>query len=310
MKHYSELTACRICPRNCGVDRYQSTGFCGAGAELEVNLGQLHYGEEPVISGTRGSGTIFFSHCNLKCVFCQNYEISALGWGERLSEDQLAAMMLDLQTQGAHNINLVSPSHYQPQIVQSILLAKDQGLTIPIVWNSNAYETRDSIRALNGIVDIFLPDFKYAYSAYSKKYSLAADYPKLAIEAIAEMQKQVGLITLDQDGIAKRGLIIRILVLPNNLAGVSRILDHIADELGTEPQLSLMAQYYPTHQAAQYQELNRGITIAEYEQALDAVHARGFRNVWIQELSCSSDWTPDFFAPNSDEHRESNAYES
>lgn len=305
MQRYPELTACRICPRNCGVDRYTSLGFCKAGAKLKVNLAQLHFGEEPVISGTRGSGTIFLSHCNLNCVFCQNYEISSLGWGEYCTEEELAQMMLKLQAQGAHNINFVSPTHYQIQIVQAIKLAKGQGLVIPIVWNSNGYEHQESIRALEGLVDIYMPDYKYAFAAFSKKYSSARDYPEVAAKAISEMQRQVGHLSPDQDGIAQRGLIIRILVLPNNLAGISRILDTIVEVVGTEVQLSLMAQYYPTNKAAEYPELNRGITALEYEQAVEAVQARGFRNVWIQELSCSSDWTPDFIAPNTHENRES-----
>ena len=179
MKAY--LQECRICPRDCGVDRYISNGFCDAGADLRINLAQLHFGEEPVISGSRGSGTIFFTHCNLKCVFCQNYSISQEGFGSYCSPEDLSDLMLDLQQQGAHNINLVTPTHYSLLIGDALVLAKENGLKIPVVWNSNAYEKVETLAQMEGLVDIYLPDYKYSYAAYGKLYSSAPDYPEIEI---------------------------------------------------------------------------------------------------------------------------------
>lgn len=293
----AELSHCELCPRNCKVNRYIETGFCGAGHELCVNLAMLHNGEEPPISGSRGSGTIFFSHCNLKCVFCQNHQISCLGWGDRVSTQQLSNIMLDLQSQGAHNINLVTPTHYSSQIAESIIIAKSAGLYIPIVWNSNAYEHPKVLRKLEGLVDIFLPDMKYAHKIYAAKYSHAADYPDVANAAIREMYAMTGTLQCDNEGIAKSGFIIRLLVLPNGLAGIRDSLYRIASEIGTEVQLSIMAQYYPTHQASKYPELARGINASEYDKVIETVSDLGFGNVFMQELSCSSEWTPTFRKP-------------
>ena len=292
MKAY--LQDCHICPRNCGVDRYIANGFCDAGADLRINLAQLHFGEEPVISGNLGSGTIFFTHCNLKCVFCQNYSISQEGNGSYCSPEDLSDLMLDLQHQGAHNINLVTPTHYSLHIREALLRARENGLHIPIVWNSNAYETVETLAQMQGLVDIYLPDFKYSYAAYSKLYSSAPDYPEIALKAISEMKRQVGDLKLDEEGIATRGLIIRLLVLPNNIAGIQRSLDLIAQNLGPQTQISLMGQYYPTHKAFLFPELSRGISTTEYDKALDAIHAYGFTNVWTQEISCNDEWTPHF----------------
>jgi putative pyruvate formate lyase activating enzyme len=291
---YPELSECRICPRECGVDRYQSLGFCGASNELTVNLAQLHFGEEPPISGSRGSGTIFFSHCNLKCVYCQNYTISCDGWGDALSEQALAEMMLDLQQQGAHNINLVTPSHYSPQIRCSLQLAKESGLSIPIVWNSNAYEKPEVLASLEGLVDIWLPDWKYYHGVYAKKYSMAADYPQVALTAIKEMYRQAGALSTDESGLARKGLLLRLLVLPNGLSGTSDILRQLAYELGTDIPLSLMAQYYPAGKATDYAELSRGINMNEYQKVLDTASELGFTSIYMQELSCSDEWTPRF----------------
>lgn len=290
----AQLSACRICPRNCGVDRFQTHGYCGAGAEPVVNLSQLHFGEEPVLSGNRGSGTIFFSHCNLKCVFCQNHTISDQGWGTKCSIEDLARLMLDLQERGAHNINLVTPSHYSPQLKEAIREAKNRGLTLPIVWNSNAYEHPESLRDLNGLIDIYLPDLKFAHALYAKRYCNAADYPETAISAITEMHSQVGALKTDEQGIAQRGLIIRLLVMPSGLAGIKTSLARIAQQIGTNVQLSLMAQYYPAHQAQSYPEISRGIKQAEYDAAVEAALNLGFEHIWTQELSCSDDWTPQF----------------
>lgn len=288
------LISCHVCPRDCGVDRSNTTGFCGAGEAIRINLAQLHYGEEPCISGTRGSGTIFFSHCNLKCVFCQNHLISVAGHGTDHSPEQCAELMLGLQSRNAHNINLVTPSHYSPQLIESVRIARIRGLKIPILWNSNAYEHEAVLRELEGTVDIYLPDLKYAYGVHAGKYSHAQDYPAVAIRAIKEMKRQQPDPVFDQEGIMLKGMIIRLLVLPHDLAGIARSLDVLADTVGTNVWLSLMAQYYPTHLAQNYPEIARGITQEEYAKAVEAVQSRGFENVFIQELSCSDDWTPNF----------------
>jgi putative pyruvate formate lyase activating enzyme len=294
IKHYPELTQCRICPQNCGIDRYTRTGFCQATAELRINLHQLHFGEEPVISGDKGSGTIFFSHCNLRCVFCQNHTISHLGNGAITTPEDCIKMMLELQDKGAHNINLVTPMHYSLQLADILHNAKSRGLQIPVVWNSNAYENVETLKLLEGLVDIYLPDLKYASDSHSIKYSNASDYPNIAHKALLEMYRQVGNLTLDLEGIAQRGMIIRILVMPNNIAGVSDSLNWIKDNLGNETCISLMAQYYPTWKASNYDAINRGITQNEYNEALDALLSMGFDNGYTQDLSCSDEWTPDF----------------
>lgn len=292
--NYSQMQACAICPRECGVNRYESQGFCGAGAELKVNLAAVHHGEEPPLSGTNGSGTIFFSWCNLHCVFCQNDKISNLGWGEEVSSLDLANLMLSLQEQGAHNINLVTPTHFTPQIVSAIEQAKTLGLNLPVVWNSSAYESVETLQSLAGLVDIYLPDLKYAHGVHAKKYSHAQDYPDVAIKAIKEMHSQVGALRTDEHGIAKKGLIVRLLVLPGALSGTQKSLYRIAEEIGTDVTLSLMGQYYPAGDAHQYPELGRGILEPEYQAVVNTVQELNFDSVFVQELSCSDTWTPKF----------------
>jgi len=289
-----ELENCRLCPHECGVNRYYDVGFCQAGADAAVNLAQLHYGEEPVLSGTRGSGTIFFSHCNLRCVFCQNYSISHQGWGKALSIESLAGIMLDLQNQGAHNINLVSPTQFTPQIKSALTLGRASGLQLSIVWNSNAYEKPDTLQSLRGLVDIWLPDYKYAHAYYAKKYSGAKDYPGAAISALEEMVKQAGFLQVDSSGIATQGVLVRHLVLPNMVPGSLQVLGILRDRFGSGLPLSLMAQYYPAGEANMHPELSRGITKDEYDAVLDRAAAMGFTNVYVQELSCDASWTPRF----------------
>lgn len=291
---YSELLACQVCPQDCRVNRYEGTGFCGAGANLRVNSVDLHHGEEPVLSGSGGSGTIFFSHCNLRCVFCQNHQISHLGRGKGLSEQECARMMLRLQEAGAHNINLVSPTHYTPQLAESIQLARSEGLNIPIVWNSNAYEDPATLKTLNGLVDIYLPDFKYAHSAYSLKYSRAKDYPAVALAAIGEMLAQAGKLIISDSGLATRGVLIRHLVLPNRISGTKEILYRLHENFGIGITLSLMSQYYPAADAHKYPELSRSLRPEEYQEALDLAQSLGFSQIYAQELNPSSDWTPIF----------------
>lgn len=289
-----DLQNCRICPRDCRVNRYETRGFCGAGEQIEINIAQLHFGEEPCLSGSRGSGTIFFSHCNLKCVFCQNYAISIEGHGREISEAELIRIMLDLQQQGAHNINLVTPTHYTLQLIPALQKAKTEGLTIPIVWNSSAYEKPETLKRLKGLVDIYLPDFKYFHGVYAKKYSHAPDYPRLAFESIKEMIQQQGRLEMDENGLAYKGVLLRLLVLPEGLSGTENILRKIAYELSTELSLSIMGQYYPAGDARRYPELNRGICEAEYKKVLDTAVDLGFSSIYAQELSCSDFWTPRF----------------
>lgn len=288
------LQNCRICPRDCGVNRLRGTGYCGAGAQLKINLAQLHFGEEPPITGTRGSGTIFFSHCNLLCVYCQNHLISLSGNGSEITQDDFVKIMLELQEKGAHNINLVTPSHFSPQIGQALESVRNGALKIPVVWNSSGYEKIETLQAMEGLVDVYLPDYKYYHKIYARKYSHAEDYPVRALESIREMYRQCGNLDLDSDGIARRGLMIRILVLPHGLAGVKHSLHLLADELGTEISLSLMGQYYPAGKATLYPELSRGILPEEYQVATDTAIALGFNNVYVQQLSSDDHWTPQF----------------
>ncbi len=291
---HSELLNCHVCPQNCGSDRSRSAGFCGAGTSLRVNSVHLHHGEEPVLSGSGGSGTIFFAHCNLRCVYCQNHQISHLGWGTDTSETECALLMLKLQEAGAHNINLVSPTHYSPQLAASIRIARGEGLTLPVVWNSNAYEHPATLNKLAGLVDVYLPDFKYAHAAYGLKYSRAKDYPAIALDAITEMFSQVGELDLSASGLARRGVLVRHLVLPNRLSGTREALYQLSDNFGGRLSLSLMAQYYPTAAAHGYPELDRGLQPEEYQEALELAQELGFARIFAQELNPSPDWTPVF----------------
>jgi len=294
LKQIPQMLDCRICPRECGVDRYRAIGFCGAGSYTQVNLWDLHHGEEPPISGTRGSGTVFFSHCNLKCVFCQNYSISCQGFGREVSIAELTTLMLVLQDRGAHNINLVTPTHYTPQIIEALQDARRQGLEIPVLWNSSAYEKVETLAALEPLVDIYLPDWKYFHGLYARRYSHAENYPQVAQAAIREMLRQKGYLQCNEEGIATQGVLLRLLVLPRGISGTEDILRQVAEDFGTELPLSLMAQYYPAGEASKYPELSRGITAAEYDKVVTTALELGFTRVYQQELSCSDEWTPDF----------------
>ncbi len=290
---FLEYQNCLLCPRNCSINRYETTGYCNSTANLKMNIAQLHFGEEPPISGTNGSGTIFLSNCNLKCVFCQNYEINDFGQGKEISLEMLVQIMFDLKNKGAHNINFVTPTHFTPHIRAAIIQAKNNGLNIPIVWNSNAYEKLETLKSMEGLVDIYLPDLKYAAGIFAGKYSGAKDYPQIAQPGILEMYRQVGNLQ-ENLGIASKGLIIRLLVLPNQLAGIRQNLYWIHENLGVETYISLMGQYYPTHKANEYPEINRGITHDEYSKVSDLLHDLGFQNGFIQDCGSTSDWTPTF----------------
>lgn len=296
---WSMLGDCRICPRDCAVDRLRGEVAACFAAELPVVSTHLaHFGEEPCLTGTRGAGNIFFGLCNMRCVYCQNFQISQNYRTERRNEvsiDRLAEMMLSLQARGCHNINFVSPTHFVPQMVAGILRAADQGLRLPIVYNTNAYDSVQVLRLLEGIVDVYLPDLKYADDDTAGKYSHIRNYVPAARAAIAEMWRQVGPLQLGPDGIARRGMILRHLVLPNDLADSDDCLEWIRDTLGPQVHLSLMAQYYPTNKADRWILLNRKITLREYERVVNRALRLGFQNILTQEHHQASDYyRPDF----------------
>ena len=285
---------CSICPRNCNIDRTAATGFCGCSSVVRVARAALHFDEEPSISGTRGSGTIFFSGCNLKCIFCQNMVLTSGTLGEAFDVPRLADVMQKLQALGAHNINLVTPTPHKDAIVAALRLAKAQGLSIPIVYNTNAYETVETIRVYEGLVDIYLPDLKYVDPRLSLKFSRAADYFDTAIESIAEMIRQVGFMETDENGIAKRGVRIRHLVLPGCIFDTRSVLDAIKSRFDVDCPISLMSQFTPIPECT-VKPLDRPLTPREYDSALDYCISLGFTNVFTQELtSVGRSFTPPF----------------
>jgi putative pyruvate formate lyase activating enzyme len=268
------------------VDRLAGhLGYCRAGAQARVASHHVHMWEEPPISGWGGSGTIFFSHCTARCLFCQNYPISQIGTGNLVSAEQLASMMLALQAQGCHNINLVTPSHYVPQILAALQVAAERGLHIPLIYNTSGYDAVETLALLDGIVDIYLPDAKYADDDVALQLSGYVDYVEHNRRALLEIVRQVGLeVFLDEEGLAYRGMVVRHLVLPGDLSQTPQVLAWIAEHLGRETTISLMAQYFPAHRAVDHEVLGRHITPEEYQVALDALDALGFDNGWCQEL--------------------------
>lgn len=292
----SILEKCTICPRNCGINRIKGEiGYCKAGNKLKVARASLHFWEEPCISGTKGSGTVFFSHCNLGCVFCQNYVISHEGHGKEISVSRLADLFIKLQEKNAHNINLVSPTQYVPLIIEAVLEAKKKGLIIPIVYNTNSYENIETIKLLKGVVDIFLADLKYVTNDYAKKYSKVPDYFKYAKNAIEEMYKEVGSPLFDDQGIMQKGLIVRHLMLPGLLEDSKKVLDYLYNTFKDDIYVSIMHQYTPLHNACEYPEINRKVSEKEYDNLLDYACNLGIENAFIQEEeSASEDFVPDF----------------
>jgi len=273
--------ACALCPRNCGVDRTRGAdGVCGTGARASVSHGLLHHGEEPVLSGASGSGTVFFTGCNLKCLFCQNYQISWRLEGEPAGDEELAALMLDLQRRGAHNINLVSPTHVALPVLRALRIALSSDLEIPLVWNSNGYEHAGVLQALDGIVDIYLPDLKYRSPEVSLRYSGAADYFERASEALREMSVQRPVLELDPGGTARRGLVVRHLVLPGHVEDSLAVLRWLRANLSPFIGLSLMSQYHPCHEAPP--ELRRPLAPEEYAKAADLAAELGFERMFLQ----------------------------
>lgn len=275
---YDLLRDCTICPWNCHVDRLnEEHGVCRALEPLRVSGYGPHFGEEPVLVGTGGSGTIFLSYCNLKCIFCQNYEISHLGEGEDRSPEEVAKIMLNLEKRGCENINLVSPTHFVPQLMRAIDLAVEIGLNLPIVYNSGGYDLADTLRLLEGFVDIYMPDLKYADPAIGKRLSGPADYPARARDAIQEMHRQVGDLEIEPDGIARRGLLVRHLLLPGGLSSTRDTLTWLAENVSPRTAVNIMDQYYPAHQACQEPLLKQRISKKEYEEALDFAIKVGLR---------------------------------
>ena len=282
---YACLEDCRLCPRECAVNRLQGKqGFCRVGAKPKVASWNVHPWEEPPISGTRGSGTIFFSHCTGRCLFCQNYPISQLGVGNEVSVERLAEMMLELQHKGCHNINLVTPTHFAPQILAALPHAIERGFRLPLVYNTSGYETVEALELLDGVVDIYLPDAKYADDETARRLSGFVHYVEANRAALKEMYRQVGEeLVLDDEGIARRGLIVRHLVLPGGLAGTPKVLRWLAENLSPRVHVSLMDQYFPAHKAIGHPVLSRKVTAEEYEEALRAFDEAGLENGWRQE---------------------------
>ncbi|MCG2721029.1 MAG: radical SAM protein [Thermodesulfovibrionales bacterium] len=290
---YGILGDCHLCPRECHVNRLEDEkGFCRTGKTAMVSSFNPHFGEEDPLVGSRGSGTIFMTHCNLLCVFCQNWEISHQGEGIVATPEKLADMMLYLQNNGCHNINFVTPTHVVPQILEALSLAVEGGLNVPLVYNTGGYDSVESLKLLDGIFDIYMPDFKFWNPEYAKKYLKAQDYPERARDALREMYRQVGDLVLNESGIALKGIILRHLVMPGGTAGTKEIMRFIAKEISPNTYVNIMDQYRPCGNAYRYPPLNRRITPEEYEEALKAAEEEGitrldnrerrtiFRRVW------------------------------
>ncbi|MBQ9854139.1 MAG: radical SAM protein [Bacilli bacterium] len=289
------LNCCKLCPKNCGVNRNkQELGFCKASNKLKIAKYSLHMWEEPCISGEKGSGTIFFSNCNLKCIFCQNYYISTLNNGEYYTVEEFANICIELQNRGANNINLVTPTHYVPLIVDGLKIAKKKGLTIPIIYNSSAYENIETIKLLNGIVDVYLPDLKYINDEISKKYSGIDDYFKYASLAIEEMYKQQTKCLFNTDGIIEKGVIVRHLLLPNMEEDSKKILKYLYTKYKDNIYISIMNQYTPIR-CLKYKELNDKVSERVYDEVIDYAWNLGIRNAFTQEEGTQSEsFIPDF----------------
>jgi putative pyruvate formate lyase activating enzyme len=272
------LTSCCLCPRACKVNRLNGEkGYCQAGAEVMISSAFPHFGEEPPLVGSHGSGTIFLTHCNLRCVFCQNYDISHLGEGKRISGSELAQLMIGLQLRGCHNINLVTPTHYVPQIVAALPQAIELGLTIPLVYNCGGYESSEAIKLLDGIIDIYMPDTKFSREEAAALYCNAPDYPRVLQEVLLEMHRQVGDLLLDERGIAYRGILIRHLVMPHGVADTREIIAFVARRMSANSYVNIMDQYRPLYRAGAYQEIDRPISTGEYREAIAMARDAGLR---------------------------------
>jgi putative pyruvate formate lyase activating enzyme len=279
------LRNCRLCPRACGVDRLSGeTGFCGAGGEATVAAVTVHHGEEPPISGVRGSGTVFFSRCNMSCLFCQNYPISQMGAGRRMTAGELGDRLLWLERKGAHNVNFVTPTPHVPQLMGALLAASEKGFSLPVVYNTGGYDSVEALSLLDGIVDVYLPDMKYGSDELSGMASGVPDYAFHNRRAVSEMLRQVGRLKRGRDGIARRGVLIRHLVLPERVDETERVLEFIRGAYGPRIPLSLMGQYFPAHEAESVEGLGRRLSAAEYGRAIGAARRLGLSDVYIQEI--------------------------
>lgn len=295
---YNNLVSCTSCPRDCKIDRINGEyGICASGHLPVVSSYTPHFGEEPVLSGTKGAGNIFFGNCNLKCIFCQNFEISQNPKSEKLKEvnhNRLSEIMIELQNKGCHNIGLVSPTHFSATILKSIYIAAQQGLNLPIIYNTNGYDSVEMLKLYDGVIDVYLPDFKYGNSKYAKKYSLVDNYFEKTKEAVKEMFRQVGDELVYDGDVVVRGLIIRHLILPNDLSETEKVFKFIAEELSPNIHISLMSQYYPTNKAYKDILIDRPLRNSEYEKAIQLLEKYGLRNGWIQEMGSTESYRPNF----------------
>lgn len=290
------LDECTLCAHRCKVNRLKGQiGRCKSSDKVKIALASLHMFEEPCISGKNGSGTVFFSNCNLNCKFCQNYEISQLGKGKEITVEELADIFIEQQNKNAENINLVTPTMYVYQIIEAIKIARNNGLNIPIVYNTNSYENVETINLLDGYIDVYLPDLKYYYDEIAYKYSKVNNYFNTATKAIQEMYKQVGAPIIDENGMMKKGLMIRHLVLPNNIKNSKQILKWIKENIDNDVYVSVMAQYFPTYLAKEDTELNRKLTKAEYKDIEKYLYSLELNNGYIQELGeHEEEYVPEF----------------
>lgn len=281
----NRLTKCEICPHKCKINReIGNIGRCKANDKVKIALYSIHKFEEPCITGNNGSGTVFFSNCNLNCIYCQNYEISQLGKGKEITINELADIFIELQNKNVENINLVTPTSYALHIIEAIKIAKRNGLKIPIIYNTNAYENVETLKLLEGYIDVYLPDLKYYDNELGKKYSKIDNYSDIATKAIKEMYRQVGVTKLDENGIIQRGVMIRHLVLPNNIENSKNILKWIKENIDEKVYINIMAQYFPTYKAKEDEILNRKLTKEEYEKIKNYVYELGIENGYMQEL--------------------------
>ena len=295
---YNKLLSCTSCPRDCKVDRINGEyGICTSGHLPIVSSYTPHFGEEPVLSGTRGAGNIFFGNCNLKCIYCQNFEISQNPKSEKHKEvthNRLAEIMIELQNKGCHNFGLVSPTHFSATILKSIYIAAQRGLNLPIIYNTNGYDSVEMLKLYDGVIDIYLPDFKYGNSEYAKTYSLVDNYFEKAKEAVKEMFRQVGDELVYDGDVVARGLIIRHLILPNDLSDSEKVFKFIAEELSSKVHISLMSQYYPTNKAYKDILIDRALRNSEYEKAVRLLEKYGLHNGWVQEMESAESYRPSF----------------
>lgn len=297
-KAYASLASCKSCPRDCKVNRIDGElGICTSGSLPIASSYTPHFGEEPVLSSTKGAGNIFFGNCNLKCIYCQNFEISQNPKSEKQNEvthERLAEIMIELQNKGCHNIGLVSPTHFSATILKSIYIAAQKGLTLPIIYNTNGYDSVEMLKLYDGVVDIYLPDFKYGSSEYAKKYSLVDNYFEKTKEVLKEMYRQVGDKLIYDGDVVVRGMIVRHLILPNDLSETEKVFKFIAEEVSPKIHISIMSQYYPTNKAYKDILIDRTIRNSEYEKAIQLLDKYGLHNGWIQEMESSHTYRPNF----------------